>query len=293
MLTVSDIPLTTQEFRLLRELIYRQTGIALREGKNALLKTRLLKRLRRYGCDSFSQYYDLLQNQDVGGCELQEMINAVTTNKTYFFREPHHFKCLEKLVLERAKRLAAAGRQPSLRFWSAGCSSGEEAYSIAITLADALVPLSRWDVKVLATDIDTQMLERGREAVYSGESVAELPHHLLERHFLRGQGRYADCVRVKPELRSLVSFGRINLAEEPWPLRGRFDAIFCRNVIIYFDRPTQQTVLQRLARCLNAEGILFSGHSENLFWLSELFQSVGNTAYQVRTTSVTQPCLRA
>ena len=285
MLTVSDIPLTTQEFRLLRELVYRQTGISLRESKLALLKARLLKRLRHYGCDSFSQYYELLQTQDRSGLELQEMINAVTTNKTYFFREPHHFQCLEKMVLERAKRLAAAGRQPSLRFWSAGCSSGEEAYSIAITIADALIPLSRWDAKVLATDIDTEMLERGRLAIYPREGTAELPRRLLERYFLRGRGRYADYIRVKPELRNLVSFGRINLAEEPWPLRGRFDAIFCRNVIIYFDRQTQQAVLQRLARCLKAGGILFSGHSENLFWLGELFQSVGNTAYQVRNTS--------
>ena len=286
MLTVTDVPLTNDEFRLLRNLVSQQTGISLRDAKLPLLKSRLIKRLRHHGHASFAQYYDLLKNHDPQGYELQEMINAVTTNKTSFFREPHHFESLEKLVLAPALRLADQGRRPSLRIWSAGCSSGEEPYSVAMTLATNLERLTSWDIKILATDIDTAMLEHARTGIYLRESVSDLARQVLTRHFLSGTGHYANCVRVRPEIRAMVVFARLNLMEEPWPFRGRFDAIFCRNVIIYFDRDSQARVLERFARCLKPGGILFAGHSENLFWLTDVFEPMGNTAYRVRNPAL-------
>jgi chemotaxis protein methyltransferase CheR len=281
MLPPADVPITDAEFASLRDLVYAQTGISLRDPKRALLKSRLMKRLRHYRYEHFAQYYDHLKNHDPAGCELQAMINAVTTNKTSFFREEHHFAFLAERILAPANRLALQARQPSLRIWSAGCSSGEEPYSIAITLATNLDRLAAWDVKILASDIDTEMLEKARTGIYSKEAVSALPASAVKRHFLRGTGQYANCVRVKPLLRNLVTFARINLVE-PWPFRAKFDAIFCRNVIIYFDHDSQQQVLERFAQCLKPEGLFFAGHSESLFWLDDLFEPVGHTAYRAR-----------
>lgn len=281
----TDIPLAQDEFTLLRDLVYRQTGISLRDAKLPLLRSRLIRRIRHHGFGSFAQYYDFLTQQDAHGSELQEMINAVTTNKTAFFRESHHFRMLEELLLAPARQLAAEGRAPALRIWSAGCSSGEEPYSIAITLAANLERLARWDVKVLATDIDTRMVEHGRAGVYSRETIAEVPQELVRNYFLSGTGKYADYVCVQPEIKRLISFARMNLMDSPWPFQGKFDAIFCRNVIIYFDRASQRRLLERYAKMLKPGGLFFAGHSENLFWLGDLFESLGNTVYRVRSAA--------
>jgi chemotaxis protein methyltransferase CheR len=282
--TTSGITTTTMtdaEFGLLRSLMYEQSGVNLAESKRELLKGRLAKRLRHHGYDKFAQYYDHLKNQDPQGNELQEMINAVTTHKTAFFRESHHFDCLRERFLIPASEAAAQGRRAPVRIWSAGCSSGEEPYSIAITVAANLERLNTWDVKILGSDIDTAVLEKARTAIYPRESVSDLPLDLVRRNFRSGQGGQAGYVQLKPEIQKLVKFGRVNLMEEPWPFQGKFDVIFCRNVMIYFDRDVQRSVLERFAKYLKPGGLFFAGHSENLFWLGEPFQPIGGTVYVV------------
>ena len=279
-MVITDVPLTDKEFDALRTLIYDQAGICLRETKMALLKGRLTKRLRHYKYESFAQYYEHLTHKDPQGTELQEMINAITTNKTSFFRESHHFECLREQVLTPARQAAAQGKRSSLRIWSAGCSTGEEAYTIAITIAETLERLTTWDVKILATDIDTGVLEKGRRGIYPRDSVSDVPKAMLHKYFLSGKGKSSHLVQVKPALRNLVRFARLNLME-PWPFRGKFDAIFCRNVIIYFDRDSQRHVLEGFARYLKPNGRFFAGHSENLFWMGDFFHPVGHTVYVV------------
>ena len=291
----SEFSLSNEEFQLFRTLVYEKSGVALKEEKLQLLRGRLMKRLRHHGYATFIQYYEHLKQSDPSGAELQEMINAVTTHKTSFFREPHHFNCLVEKVLEPARQRAAEGRRPSLRLWSAGCSTGEEAYSIAITIVMNLERLATWDVKILATDIDTAVVEKGRAGIYPRESVSEIPDNVLKECFLSGRGKQADAVGLKPAVKNLVTFARLNLMEEPWPFRGHFDAIFCRNVLIYFDRNSQRHVVERFAKQLKPEGLFFAGHSENLFWLGNILQPIGQTVYQLApaeaddATSAAQP----
>ncbi|MGA9528535.1 MAG: protein-glutamate O-methyltransferase CheR [Terriglobales bacterium] len=272
--------MTDAEFELLRTLIYEQSGIHLKEAKRELLKGRLAKRLRHFGYESFAQYYDRLKNQDPQGVELQEMINAVTTHKTAFFRESHHFDCLRERLLLPANRAAAEGRREPIRIWSAGCSSGEEPYTIAITVAANLERLNTWDVRILGSDIDTEVLDKARSAVYPLESVSEMAPAVVRRNFLAGQGRQAGFVQLKPEIRSLVRFGRVNLMEPKWPFRGTFDAIFCRNVMIYFERDVQRYVVEKFAQYLKPGGLFFAGHSENLLGLADAFHPLGGTVYR-------------
>jgi len=272
--------MTDAEFELLRSLMYQQSGIQLSDAKRELLKGRLGKRLRHYGYASFAQYYDHLKNNDSGGTELQEMINAVTTHKTSFFRESHHFDYLRDHLLLPARQAAAEGRRSPIRIWSAGCSSGEEAYSIAITVVANLDRLATWDIKILGSDIDTDVVQKARKAVYPQESVNDLPQEVLRRNFLAGRGEQAGFVQLKPEIRNLVRFGRLNLMGESWPFRGKFDAIFCRNVIIYFDKPTQQSILKKIARCLLPRGWLFMGHAETLHELDLPVEPIAPALYR-------------
>ena len=205
----------------------------------------------------------------------------MTTNKTEFFREAHHFEYV------RTRWLPSRGpcRRMSdrhLRVWSAGCSTGEEAYTLAITLLDALDAGERWDVRILASDIDTEVLTHAAAGIYPLEQVAPVPRAMIPRYFLRGTGGQDGFVRVKPAVRSLVTFRRINFIDEPWPIRTRFDLIFCRNVLIYFDRPTQQRILSRLVLQMKDDGLLFLGHSESILGFDAL-APVGATVYR-RTT---------
>jgi chemotaxis protein methyltransferase CheR len=281
---ISERTMTDAEFALLRALMYEHSGIDLKESKRELLKGRLAKRLRHHGYQTFAQYYDRLKNQDPDGSELQEMINAVTTNKTSFFREGHHFDCLRDRILLPACRAAAQGKRPRIRIWSAGCSTGEEPYTIAITVAAHLDRLAAWDVKVLGSDIDTSVLAKARAATYPTESVSDLPPDLVRQNFLCGRGEQDGFVQLKPEIRNLVRFGQVNLMAPTWPFRGKFDAIFCRNVMIYFDRDVQRLVLEKFARYLTPNGLFFAGHSENLFWLGDSFHPIGGTVYEVTGT---------
>jgi len=267
--------MTDQEFAQLSALVQTQTGIALGPHKRIHLASRLARRLRAVGVRSFADYYDLLAARDPEGREMVQFVNAVTTNKTDFFREAHHFAFLADTWAPAARGRAAV---PRVRAWSAGCSTGEEAYTLAWTLRDALGPGA--DLRVLGSDIDTEVLAQAETGIYAREDMAPVPAAHLPRYFLRGTGANVDRVRVRPELRALVTFRRINLLDDTWPIRTAFDVIMCRNVLIYFDRPTQQQVLTRLATALAPAGLLCLGHSENVYGLVHELEHVGTTMYR-------------
>ena len=273
---VDDFVVTDHEFSRFTAFVHRQTGIALNETKRPLVCSRLSKRLRHYGYVRLRQYYDHLTERDPTGEELVHMVNALTTNKTEFFREAHHFALLRTDILERC---ATANGPRRLRVWSAGCSSGEEAYSIAFTVLDGLEDAADWDVRILASDIDTNVLALATRGVYAANRVAGVPAALQERYLLRGRGPSERLVRVRPEVTRLVTFRRINLRDEAWPIRAAFDAIFCRNVLIYFDHALQRRVVRRLAEHLKPGGHLFLGHSESLLGMGPGLRSLGKTVY--------------
>jgi len=268
------------EFQAVRKLIYREAGIALSEAKRALVCSRLARRLRDLGLGSHGEYLDYLATCDPQGVERQLMINALTTNKTDFFREPHHFAFLREHVFPQVHRNAALGRPRRLRIWSAACSMGDEPYSIAMTILDHFGSLRGWDIRILASDVNTAVLDTAERGIYPLERLSMLDEQTLQRFFVRGERGWADHCRVRPELRRLVTFRHINFMDDPWPIRAQFDVIFCRNVIIYFDQETQRRLLPRLAEHLLPEGYLILGHSENIQWLGDHFTPLGNTIYQ-------------
>jgi chemotaxis protein methyltransferase CheR len=264
-----------EDFAALRELVKTHTGIHLTEQKRELVYGRLSRRLRALGLDSFRAYRQILERGD--GDELVQFCNAITTNLTSFFREAHHFEYLREQVLR--SRAADARGARRLRFWSAGCSSGEEPYSLAMTIYESLPEARRWDIRILATDLDTEVLARGERGIYDAERVRGLPAARLERFFREdGHGksvRYA----VTQELRDLITFRELNLMRA-LPMRGPFDAIFCRNVIIYFDKDTQRELFARIAQLQRPGDLLFLGHSESLYRVSDAYALVGKTIYR-------------
>ena len=237
-----------------------------------MVYSRLARRLRALGLDSFSDYLDIIGRGDRE--EVEEFINALTTNMTSFFREPHHFRIM-------AEQLARRPADSGVSIWSCASSSGEEPYSIAMTALEALEGPSP-ALAILATDIDTKVLARGREGVYPVDQLQKIPDHLRRRFFMRGEGRNEGFARVKDELRQPVKFRQLNLLDEKWPMRGKFDFVFCRNVMIYFDKQTQHAVLERIAGVLKPDGLLFVGHSESFHHTQELFRLCGNTVYMLR-----------
>ena len=264
-----------EDFAALRELVKTHTGIHLSEQKREMVYGRLSRRLRALGLESFRAYRELLERGD--GEELVQFCNAITTNLTSFFREAHHFQYLREHVL--AKHAADRASTRRLRFWSAGCSSGEEPYSLAMTVHEALPDVRRWDIKILATDLDTEVLGRGQRGLYEEERVRGMPAQRVERFFSRErQGAGADY-RVNPELRELITFRELNLMHA-LPMKGPFDAIFCRNVVIYFDKETQRDLFARMARLQRPGDVLFLGHSESLYRVSEAYTLVGKTIYR-------------
>jgi chemotaxis protein methyltransferase CheR len=271
-----DFPLSDADFARIAGLVHAIAGIVLPENKRPLVHSRLVKRLRALGLAGFADYADLIGD---GGSEAErrELVSAVTTNVTSFFREQHHFDLLAQTVLPPlAARAREGGR---VRIWSAGCSSGEEAYSIAATVLDALPEAPRLDVRILATDIDEKMVQRVRSAVYPAESVAELSPDLRRKLFGAAQG---SELRIADGLRALVTCKPLNL-QQAWPMRGPFDVIFCRNVVIYFDRPTQERLWSRYADLLPPGGYLMVGHSERVSGAAlSAFEAVGVTAYRRR-----------
>jgi chemotaxis protein methyltransferase CheR len=265
------------EFAFFRDLIHRNTGIALKDAKRSMVAARLARRLRALGLDSFAGYRRFLETADPSGTELALMINCITTNKTSFFREEEHFATLADHILA-----AERAGQKVYRVWSAACSTGEEPYSIAMT---ALAGPRRMEVRILASDLDTEVLARAQQAEYPLESLAGMDDPSKRRYFLRGRGERLGWAQVKPEVREMVTFRRINLVGELWAIPAHFDAIFCRNVIIYFDRGTQRRLFGRLTQYLAPGGLLFVGHAETLFWLGELLEAVDHSVYRARISA--------
>lgn len=274
----SRLSISDTEFRQLREFIHAHTGIALSEHKKALVCSRLAKRLRHHDLHCYADYYQLLVENDPGGTELMAMINSITTNKTDFFREPHHFQFLTERVFPAWRQ--NPHRERPLRIWSAAASTGEEAYSIAMTALEAMHGLREQDVSILATDIDTDVLARAAAGVYTENQAAQIPRTLLCRYFLKGAGAHQGKVMVKPALTSRVHFHWLNLVAAPWPMQEKFDVIFCRNVLIYFDKPTQQGLFERFAGALKKDGYLMLGHSEVIHGQITQFKPVGHSIYQ-------------
>jgi chemotaxis protein methyltransferase CheR len=263
------------DFRRIAALLYEQSGICLAESKAALVYSRLAKRLRALGLSSFSEYYDLVVSPE-GEAERSAMLNALTTNLTRFYREPHHFEHLRQEVIEpMAETLRRGGR---MRLWSAGCSSGQEPYTIALTVLSVLPNAPDLDVKILATDIDSNMLSLCRAGVYSLDAVEPIPAALRDRWFER-DGARASSWRIGSAARSLVTFNHLNLMGA-WPMKGPFQAIFCRNVVIYFDEPTQERVWSRMAPLLDVDGRLYVGHSERVAGDGGFLAGDGLTVYR-------------
>lgn len=263
-----------RDFRRVCELIHRHAGIALGPAKRDMVYGRLSRRLRALGIDSFREYLDRIDGGDDG--ELQGFINALTTNLTAFFREPHHFERLEQ---ELAAHAASPATRRPLRLWSCAASTGEEPYSMAIAACEAFGTLTP-PVRILATDIDTQVLATAASGVYPLERVASLEPALLRRYFLRGRGPQAGRCRVRPELQALVRFETLNLLQPRYEVEGDVVALFCRNVMIYFDKPTQRAILSRLVTHLAADGLLYTGHSENYLHAADLIRPCGRTLYR-------------
>lgn len=272
--------ITDQEFQRIRELIYREAGISLSETKRALVCSRLAKRLRLHRLNSHTEYLDFLATRDPDGAELQVLVNCLTTNKTDFFREPHHFDFLREVVFPQIQRLADRGHPRRLRIWSAGCSRGHEPYSIAITIREHFGTLRGWDMRILASDINTDVLDIARAGIYPLDQIDCVDPLLKQKYFLRGSGEQTGNCQVRPEVRRMVTFRQINLMERPWPIQSRFDVIFCRNVIIYFDTATQRALTIRFADQLSENGYLMLGHSEHPTWLGEVLTARGQTVYQ-------------
>ncbi|HEY5601569.1 MAG TPA: protein-glutamate O-methyltransferase [Gammaproteobacteria bacterium] len=267
---------TEQDFYVLRELINRHTGICLSEAKKELVYSRLTRRLRQLKLKSFAKYCQYLQSESSGE-ELVHFINAVTTNLTAFFREPHHFEYLCRSLLPE---LAAkkSGKQ-RYRFWSAGCSTGEEPYSMAMCISETLPFENSFDIKILATDLDSSVLDVAISGLYPIEKLKVILPHRQNKWFPKGESFNHGLMQVRPDLQNLITFRQLNLMHE-WPMKGPFDAIFCRNVVIYFDKSTQRILVDRFANLLGPGGYLFLGHSESLFKVTDRFKLVGQTIYQ-------------
>jgi chemotaxis protein methyltransferase CheR len=264
-----EFAFTADDFERVRTLLRAHAGIALSPAKQDMVYSRLARRLRACGDRSFAQYLARLERKDGG--EWEAFINALTTNLTAFFREAHHFE-----ILARHMR-SVAGRR-TLRIWCNAASTGEEPYSIAMTAVEAFDSPTP-PVSILASDLDTQVLAQAERGVYPAERVAKLTPERIRRHFLKIGRDAAGDYEVRPELRRLVVFRRINLLDTHWPVQGPLDAIFCRNVMIYFDRPTQYGILKRFVPLLAEDGLLFAGHSESLLHASDLFRPLGRTTY--------------
>nr|WP_309972311.1 CheR family methyltransferase [Variovorax guangxiensis] len=266
----SEFHFTDHDFAKIRTLIHRRAGIALGEQKRQMVYSRLSRRLRELRMPEFSRYLEMLESSHDGE-EWQAFINSLTTNLTSFFREAHHFPVLA----EHAKR----SKQP-VTIWCAAASTGEEPYSIAITLVEALGERAA-TARVIATDIDTAVLAKASAGVFTLEQVKGLPPERLRRFFNKGTGANAGKVRVRPEIAAMIKFERLNLLDPVWPVKEPVDAIFCRNVMIYFDKPTQKRILDRFEPLLKPGALLFAGHSENASLVSPNFKAIGQTVYEV------------
>lgn len=267
--------LSDREFDEIRAVIKDLTGISMGDSKRQLVYRRVAGRLKETGIASFKDYVAFLKKGDP--LEVEAFSNAVTTNLTSFFREGHHFDYLAKTIIPEI--VARQGNKKRLRIWSAGCSTGEEPYSIAITLKESLRDIASWDAKILCTDLDSEVLKTCKAGVYAQQRVEKIPEKRLRRWFRKSRTQDGELVKVSPELQQLITFKQLNLMHD-WPFKGRFDVIFCRNVVIYFDKPTQRVLMERYANVLEDGGYLILGHSESLFNVSDRFSLLGQTIYR-------------
>ncbi len=261
---------TERDFERVSALIYKRAGISLAPGKQDMVYSRLARRLRLKKLTHFHAYLDSLEgNHDPA--EWEAFVNALTTNLTSFFREAHHFEIL-------AQNLRKISEKRPIKIWCNAASTGEEPYSLAITACEAFGSMTP-PVQIIASDLDTNVLKHGEKGVYAIDRVERMDPERLQKFFLKGVGEQGGVVRVRPELQRLISFRQINLLDTRWPLQGPFDAIFCRNVMIYFDKQTQYAILERFAPLLRPDGLLYAGHSENFMHAAKIFRSTGRTVY--------------
>jgi chemotaxis protein methyltransferase CheR len=265
-----EFDFTTHDFERIRKLIYQHAGISLSEAKTDMVYSRIGRRLRAGGFDSFKEYLDDLERQN-SAPEWEAFTNALTTNLTSFFREEHHFP----ILLEHLQKL----KKP-IRIWCSAASTGEEPYTLAMTACEAFGTLKP-PVEIIATDIDTNVLATAAKGVYPYERVSKLSEHRRKEFFLKGTGKHEGVVKVRKELQSLITFRQLNLLDDHYALGEPFDAIFCRNVMIYFDKPTQAAILNKFIPLMKPNALLFAGHSENFLYVSNAIKLRGKTVYEL------------
>jgi len=269
-----EFPFTDKDFQFIQTLVAERTGIVLTEIKRTMVYSRIARRIRHCGVATFEEYCQLLKAGDES--ELISFTNAITTNLTSFFREPHHFDYLANTVLPELEKTKKDKR---IRIWSAGCSSGEEPYSIAMTVQDYFAHKDGWDIKILASDLDFDMVERASRGVYNEDRVTGLDKKHLQKYVKKGKGDLQGSVKMDRRLMDMITFKQLNLLHE-WPFKGPFDFMFCRNVVIYFNKETQKELFDRYAEHLPENAPLFIGHSESLFKVTDRFKSMGQTIYR-------------
>ncbi len=267
-----EFVLSDKDFETIRTVISERTGIVLSDGKRDMVYGRLVRRLRALGLSGFGEYCNLISKGDES--ELSEFVNAITTNLTAFFRENHHFEFLENELLPS---IIKHKNNRQLRIWSAGCSSGEEPYSIAMVVRE-VVPTD-WDVKILATDLDTNMVNKASAGIYDEARVSGIDEKRLRRWMKKGKGNLSGMIRMSDKLRDIITFKQLNLMND-WPFKGPFDFIFCRNVVIYFNKDTQRILFNRFADMLPDRGHILIGHSESMFNVCDRYKLLGKTIYQ-------------
>ncbi|MCW7492123.1 protein-glutamate O-methyltransferase CheR [Leptospira sp. 2 VSF19] len=269
------------EFEFIKNLVYKQAGIFLAPHKKIMVQSRLNARLRTLGITSFENYVAKLKlDPKFATDEMQELINRITTNKTDFFRENHHFEFLKNQYFPALEQAAANGGQKNLRIWCSASSTGEEPYSIAITVYDYFQTKPGWNCKIYASDIDTQVIATAKKGVYRDERLEPVSDALKAKHFIKTVEKDIVYYEAKPHLKALIDFRQINLLHFPFPISEKLDLIFCRNVVIYFDKPTQKTLFQNFELSLKPKGYLILGHSETMFGISDSFKFLGHTIYQ-------------
>jgi len=266
---VREFEFTRRDFEEVRKLIYEHAGITLSDAKVDMVYSRLARRLRATGKRSFQEYLAFLRQGDAA--EWEAFVNALTTNLTSFFRESHHFTLLKEFLKGRADR--------PITLWCSASSTGEEPYSIAMTAVEVFGDFRSTPVQILASDLDTNVLRKAQEGVYPIDRVSKMPEAMVRRYFLKGSGSREGLVRVRPELQAMIRFFQLNLLAPAWPIHAPVDAIFCRNVMIYFDKPTQYKILKKMKPILKPDGLLFLGHSEAIYHASDLFRLRGQTVY--------------
>ena len=275
------INIEDNEFNYLKDIVYQKTGIALAAHKKIMLQSRLNIRLRQNQIANFKDYVSKLKSDNTFfNNEIPEIINRITTNKTDFYRENHHFEYLKNTFLPQFEENSKKTMRKKLRIWCSAASTGEEPYTIAITVLDYFQNKPGWDIKIIASDIDTNVLAIAEKGIYKEDRVTVIRSDIKQKYFTVSENGKDKDYTVKPILKSIIEYKKINLLEEPYPFRENFDLIFCRNVIIYFDKKTQTQIFNAFEKNLYDEGILIIGHSETLFGISEAFKFLGQTIYQ-------------